>query len=304
MDGLPPELRHVSFAGVDSRRVRARPLSPLELEPPWPGQLTAPPRQTAADRFARRVIAAAGIDAEIYLASSLQRRVPASLRALRAPSLESAHDAFTRRRERLPASLSSLLVGVTSFFRDAAAFEALRLSVLPALAEQSGTIRIWSAGCSSGPELYSVAMLLDEAGLLDRAHLLGTDCRLDAIALARAGQYSDAEIESLPQPMRASYVERSGSQWRVAGRLRARIHWRVADLSSVTEPGPWDLILWRNMAIYLTRDAAARMLAALTGALHHNGFLMLGTAERPPARVLTNVATCLYQPCGAVDGVR
>ncbi len=93
------------------------------------------------------------------------------------------------RPDLLPAAVGSLLIGVTEFFRDPAVFEAVRARVVPELAARGrGPLRIWSAGCSSGEELYSLAILLAEAGLLAGSFLLGTDCRIEAVRQARSGR--------------------------------------------------------------------------------------------------------------------
>src|SRR5207248_1961585 len=117
-------------------------------------------------------------------------------------------------------AIGTLVIGVTSFFRDAAVFKHLAEHVLPALPRANP--RIWSAGCSDGGELYSVAMLMAELGLLEGAVLLGSDCRPPAVACAREGRYDLAAVRDVPSCCAERYLEpHSSTQARISRRLRA-----------------------------------------------------------------------------------
>jgi chemotaxis protein methyltransferase CheR len=212
------------------------------------------------------------------------------------------------------------LIGVTEFFRDRAVFEGVRTEVLLRLAGRAGTLRVWSAGCSTGEEVYSMAILLAEAGLLERSWLLGTDCRSDAIQQAHDSIYGAAALEPLDESIRAKYFEpvddgrsrrvcethqydqASGGwcvartlRWRPVDALRRQIHWKVADVSRTVETGPWDIILCRNLAIYLKAEPAAKICTRLADALRPGGFLIAGRAGRPRAGLgLLFIRHCIY----------
>lgn len=250
-----------------------------------------------AKEFLRYVLARAGLDADRYQSRPLQRRLPACLRALRVQTIAQARALLDDRPDLLAPAVNSLLIGVTAFFRDAAVFEALRTQVLPDLLSRTpGPLRAWCAGCSSGQELYSLAILLVEAGRLDGAVLLGTDCRPTALETAREGRYAAKDLESVPSELRDRYFQSENGVWRVVPRLRAAVEWKTADVLAGPEPGPWDLILWRNAAIYLTPAGAGAAWRHLAGVLRPGGFLVTGPAERPTADVpLTFVRRCLYR---------
>jgi chemotaxis protein methyltransferase CheR len=277
--------------------------------------------------------------ARSYRPDALGRRLPACLRALKVHSAEEARQLLLRRPELLPAALSALLIGVTEFFRDRAVFEGIRTEVLPRLAGRDGTLRVWSAGCSTGEEVYSMAILLAEAALLERSWLLGTDCRGDAIGRARESQYCAAAIQALDASIRTTYFEpiegdgggfakaasrqerlsREASsvpvcpafgsrdrrvsrtlRWRPVAALRGRARWKVADLTRTVEIGPWDMILCRNLAIYLERGSAAAIWQRLADALRPGGLLVVGKAERPPAGIgLLPLRRCIYRKTDA-----
>jgi chemotaxis methyl-accepting protein methylase len=215
---------------------------------------------------------------------------------LQTHSKDAAYRLLTQRRDLLPVAVAALVIGVTEFFRDQAVFHAFRDHVLPVLAAGDRPLRVWSAGCSSGEELYSLAILLSQAGLLDRSFLLGTDCRGDAIEQARAAEYRASAVEHLEPSIRSRYFEAKGSHWLARESLRRTIHWKVADLTQRIEEGPWDVILWRNLAVYLNPDPVAAINGHLARVLAPGGFLIVGKAEHPPASLgLSFVSRCIYQ---------
>jgi chemotaxis methyl-accepting protein methylase len=168
-----------------------------------------------------------------------------------------------------------------------------------------GRLRVWSPGCSDGAELYSVAILLDELGLLDRCELLGTDCRADAVERARAGAYDAHAVRCVPPDLLARHFTTDADRrtWRVSPRLRAAARWRTADVLNVCEPGVWDLVLCRNLAIYLQPEAAGELWRRLEAAVRPGGVLALGKAERPGSgRRFTPAGPCLFRRSGAADG--
>ena len=153
------DLQHISFQGVPcappGERCVPASARPAAQDPPSP-----------ADAFAGWVLRQAGLEGRTYRSGVFARRVPACLRALKAGSFGSARAILERRPELLPLALDTLLIGVTAFFRDREVFDDIRDVLVPRLAVLGRPPRAWSAACSSGAELYGLAILLDEAGLL------------------------------------------------------------------------------------------------------------------------------------------
>ncbi len=292
------DLRHISFEGTNPLP-RHRPRShPASADPLTPHSIAAGRDTDAA--LARWILTRAGLDGNAYRAESLRRRIPACLRALKVRSEDEARRRIADRPALLPVAVDTLLIGVTEFFRDPDVFETLRRHVLPALAA-CRPLRVWSAGCASGAELYTVAGLLADAGLLDGALLLGTDCRADAIREARDGTVS-APPNSIPSEalLRNHFVALSPGRWQPANRIRERIQWRLGDVLRGAEPGPWHLILWRNVAIYLDPGPAAEVCDRVSAELAAGGFLVLGKAERPAGLPdMLPAGRCIYRKCGA-----
>lgn len=192
--------------------------------------------------------------------------------------------------------LSALLIGFSGFFRDAEVFQSIGHKVLPQLHALNRPLRVLSVGCSSGQELYSLAMLLAEHGLLSRAEFVGIDCRSDAIRAAREGVFPHALVADVPEPWRSRYFAPAVGGARIQTHLRSHTHWQVMDATAGLPPGPWDLILCRNLFIYLQPRTMQTMLARMIDHLTLLGFLVVGKAERPPASLgLKPVGRCIYR---------
>lgn len=243
----------------------------------------------------------AGVSIDHYRTAVLQRRAGACLRAVRCGSCAEALAAARQDPAKAERLLDALMVGVTSFFRDPLVFSALKRRWSRQANEDAPADRPWSVvsvGCSDGAELYSCAMLLDSLGLLDRVRLLGTDCRPGAIRTARAGLYKPEWVEELGQTMGAAYFESQDGLVRVREPIRAACAWGVRDAMDQHGTSAHDVILCRNLAIYLTADGAGRLWAHLAGQLRPAGLLVVGRAERPPADLFRKVGPCMYERTG------
>jgi chemotaxis methyl-accepting protein methylase len=289
------DLRHVHFEGVEARpRVRA---------PHAPDSAAREAAREAAlvpiDPFVVWLFERFGLDAAAYDPRSLRRRLPACLRALAVETPAAGRARLEDDPTRLPAALRAMLVGVSGFFRDKTVFRGLGEQVLPALGAPRSGLRVCALGASEGQELYSVAMLLADAGRLDGSDLLGVDVRPDAIAFASAGSYSTEQLAGLsPEILDRHFVPTAtGACLRSA--VRARTRWLAGTIFAPPEDGPWDLVLFRNVGIYLSVAAHGRAWAAIRERLAPGGVVVTGTAERPPASTgLKPVAPCAYAESG------
>ncbi len=185
------------------------------------------------------------------------------------------------------ATVVAMATHETMFFRDRTPFEALRDDVLPTLlAARSNLrrVRIWSAAASMGQEAYSIAMILhDMRSLLEgwAVQIVGTDISPAAIARARAGTYSTFEVQrGLPVRHLLDHFTPTGAEWVIAPELRDMVEFRVMNLLEDFGPlGSFDLILCRNLAIYLDPPTKTALFERLAGVLAPDGRLCLGTSE-------------------------
>lgn len=181
--------------------------------------------------------------------------------------------------------VEALLNNETSFFRDMAMFEGLRDNILPAFRASRGDmkrLRIWSAGCSTGQEAYSLSMLLaDDGAAWDgwRIDVLGTDVSAATVTRARRGAYSQFEIQrGLPVRTMLRCFTQVEDEWIIDPKLRDYVRFGVHNLMDAA-PGRFDLILCRNVLMYLQPAARRSVFDRLATALEPGGVLMLGAGE-------------------------
>lgn len=178
--------------------------------------------------------------------------------------------------------LDAVSVGETHWLRNPPQMHALVDSVLPALAGRGRPIRIWSAGCATGEEVYSVAMLALEAGIRD-VEVLGTDICLTSLKLAREGVYQERMIAMVDEVRRGRWLQPvSEGHWRVNDHLRKVVRFELQNLASDPipyAPGTIDLVLCRNVTIYLAREVTVALMGRIREAIANDGTLLLGHSE-------------------------
>ena len=190
-------------------------------------------------------------------------------------------------RDLADATVFAMATHETMFFRDRQPFEDLRTTILPRLLEARADrrrLRIWSAAASTGQEAYSVAMILREMGAaLDgwTVEILGTDISPAAIERARAGSYSSFEVQrGLPVRCLLAHFSPDGLAWTISPELREAVQFRVLNLLDFFgHLGRFDLILCRNLAIYLDGPTKTSLFERLADALLPGGLLCLGGTE-------------------------
>jgi chemotaxis protein methyltransferase CheR len=183
--------------------------------------------------------------------------------------------------------VEALLNNETYFFRDRLPFDLLSHQALPALAQrraQSRRLRIWSAGCSTGQEVYSLAMLFEEEPqkwLGWTIDILGTDVSEGVIERARAGTYSQFEVQrGLGIQQMIKWFEEGSDGWRANQAVRRPVRFQVHNLlEQPPRPGEFDIILCRNVLLYLNEATRAKAFDRLASALAPDGWLMLGAGE-------------------------
>lgn len=209
-------------------------------------------------------------------------RLTAALRARQAVTGLSAHAYVDRLRtdgRERQQLLERLTVQETSFFREEAQLTAFATHVLPALG--SGPLTVWSAGCATGQEPYSLAMLLTEAGVTDFT-IVASDVSQQALERTRRGIYRDNELRGLTLNRRDRFFTRVDGGWQIAAELRARlrlVHHNLAADPPPVGPGECGAIFCRNVFIYLRRDRIASCVGRFYDRLARNGVLFLGVSE-------------------------
>lgn len=185
--------------------------------------------------------------------------------------------------------IDAITTNETLFFRDTAPFDLLRHRIVPDLIDrrrQTGAarIRIWSAACSTGQEVYSLAILLKELlGDPDRygVRLIGTDISNDAIIRASRGWYNATEIaRGLSEPLRDKYFIRARDGWQIRDEIRGIASFKHLNLmSDLSALGKFDIIFCRNVAIYFNESDKVSLFRRIQRALEPNGYLVIGAME-------------------------
>ena len=198
-----------------------------------------------------------------------------------------------------------LTVGETHFFRVAPQMEALRHVILPDLLKQHAADRrlaVWSAGCSTGEEPYTLAMLLrEQLPAVDpwTIQLLATDLSHQSLARAREAHYGAWSFRSTPEAIRQRYFARETTGWRLSDAVRRMVNFAHMNIASDTLPEAFsdrrcfDLIVCRNVTIYFSPDATQRLYQRFADLLAPGGWLMLGPSDPPPAKTVPLEATYL-----------
>ncbi len=184
--------------------------------------------------------------------------------------------------------IDAMTTNETSFFRDSAPFESLRDAVLPELVGHRSAVRtlnVWSAGCASGQEPYTIAMLwrerFPELSKTWRFRLLATDISLAMLERAEAGRYSKFEVNrGLPAEYLQRYFHKDGEHWVVNQELKAMVEFRALNLNEAWPPLPaMDVIFLRNVLVYFDISTRKRILGQIRSVLRTGGYLFLGGSE-------------------------
>jgi two-component system, chemotaxis family, CheB/CheR fusion protein len=227
-----------------------------------------------------------GFDFTGYKRTSLMRRVRHRMDQAGHESYEEYLDVLQASSDEFAALFNTILINVTAFFRDPPAWEVLRDEVIPSmLAERSPTdsIRVWSAGCASGQEAYTLAMVLAEAIGVDefrqRVKIYATDIDEEALTEARAATYDAKAVESVPAELLARYFEPVNGRYTFRKDLRRAVIFGRNDIVKDAPISRVDLLVCRNTLMYLNADTQRNVLSRLHFALAPQGTLFLGHAE-------------------------
>lgn len=208
--------------------------------------------------------------------------------------------------------VAEVTVGETYFFRDRAQCELLRDVVLPSVSAGHARVSMWSAGCASGEEAYTLAALAAEAGIADRCAVVGSDASSRAIDTARLAVYGPWSLRATTAAEKAAHFQQQAGQWEVTDQLRQQVRFVQRNLlDGPPPPGRFQVVLCRNLLIYLTRPAVRRAAEILTAALTPDGWLVTAAGDPPldasgleSVRTRHGLAYRRAQPAASPDAAR
>ncbi len=225
-------------------------------------------------------------DFSLYKPSTLRRRIARRIAVTRSRDAGEYLKALYRDTQEVQALFQDLLIGVTSFFRDPDAFAYLKDNALPDLLagkREGDSLRVWVPGCATGEEAYSVAILLNEymqaADAPLAMQIFGTDIDPQAIEKARSGEYLENIAADLSAQRLKRYFTKEGSRYRVKREIREEVVFAEQNLLRDPPFSDLDLLVCRNLLIYLKAEAQDRLIPLFHYILRKNGILFLGNSE-------------------------
>lgn len=246
-------------------------------------------RQEATDHLAQicaLLRMRTGHDFSGYKDKTVARRVQRRMQVLQIDEVPDFIERLRKDPHEVDALLQDLLIGVTNFFRDPPAFEALERQIIPRLFEGKGaddTVRVWVPGCSTGEEAYSFAILLREhmpkAQTAPKLQIFASDIDEQSLQVARIGRFPSTIAKDIPQARLERYFVREDGTYRIASDLREICLFSSHNLLRDAPFSKLDLIACRNLLIYLTPELQNRLIPLFHYALNDGGYLFLGTSE-------------------------
>jgi two-component system, chemotaxis family, CheB/CheR fusion protein len=225
-----------------------------------------------------------GIDFSYYKENTIIRRIERRLSINRFERLEDYLVLLSESEKEKEILYRELLIGVTRFFRDEAAFEVITNSVLPKILETGQKqLRIWSVACSTGEEVYSLAMIikdyLDEKNLNAEVKIFATDIDKQSLELAGQAFYPESIVSDVDQTLLAKYFVKREGGYQVSETLRKMAIFATHDVLNDPPFSKMDMIVCRNLFIYFKPDSQSRVLNIFQMALKPSGFLFMGSSE-------------------------
>lgn len=260
-----------------------------------------------------------GVDLSLYSRAHVDKSISERMAVLGVQELTGYYHFLKQQDEEPVALLDSVLINVSSFFRDPLVFELLNRRVLPQLAgrcvvEPCARLRIWSAGCAGGEEPYSLAILIRQLQETRyprlRAHLFATDMDRTALDTAARARYPRESLTEVRVGLLDRYFVPEGEAYRLRDEIVSMVRFSQHNLTSQEGSAPpdsvfgsFDLILCRNVLIHISREAQVLVLRSLGQALASGGYLVLGPAEASNVQSLTGMTrisrTChIWQKLG------
>jgi chemotaxis protein methyltransferase CheR len=223
-----------------------------------------------------------GIDCSRYKENYLKRRIAARMRAVGMGTYAEYSGYLDRVADEYPRLKDRITVNVTEFFRDQDVYSYLRSTLLPPLAEkcrqENRPLLVWSAGCSSGEEPYSLAILLSELGGCEFS-VLATDIDDACLARAREGRYLAEALEKADIGQGSRWFKRDADEAVVVDAIKQRVRFERHNLFADPPPSSMDLVLCRNVMIYFSRELQQRLLESFHAALREGGYMLPGKTE-------------------------
>lgn len=224
-------------------------------------------------------------DLDQYKDRCIRRRIAKRLRSCKVVDVASYLKRLEMDRDELDTLLATISIHVSQFFRNPDTYRILEQKILPDLCRRARSagrteLTLWSAGCASGEEPYSLALLIDDMNVRDlKINILATDVSEPILAAARCGTFEALRLKEVPPEVLNEYFHGNNGHYQVIERIRNQVEFRQHNIMTASHYPPADMILCRNVMIYFTREEQERILSRFAATLPEHGALVLGRSE-------------------------
>jgi len=250
------------------------------------------------DDFKRGVMELTAINLSSYKERQMKRRIDALISRSGYNGYKDYFDALTLNSVILEKFVDYLTINVSEFYRNPEQWKALEQQILPDLLKRHGSIKVWSAACSTGEEPYSLIMLLSTFTSLNSIKILATDIDVAAIKKARTGIYTGKSLETLPLVHKDAFFRQQNGFFMLDSKIKDCVEFRQHDMLREPFSGKFHLILCRNVMIYFTEEAKEELYRKFHDSLERDGVLFVGSTEQiifPQRYNLKPIRTYFYK---------
>jgi len=259
-----------------------KPESKIDFGSFVPTPKTNVPSEAEFSSFKKKISTLIGLDLFNYKDAQMERRIVSLMNRNNIYKLDEYYNTMASRKEKLDEFINMLTINVTEFFRNNDKFEELEQKYIPEMLKKYGSLKIWSAGCSCGAEIYSVAMILDRLNVLDKCTLVASDFDTNIINRAKSGIYSKFEA-GVVRPEYKKYfkpMDDAGEKIQVDPKLTSKVIFERRDLLNGNFDKNFHIIICRNVVIYFKDEAKDKLYADFYNSLVQGGILFIGSTER------------------------
>lgn len=231
--------------------------------------------------FKKSIFDRTGIDLSLYKEAQMKRRLIALRDKRSFGTFSDYFRALTKNPELLTEFLDRMTINVSEFYRNPSRWDVLEKKIIPLLAEDRSSLKVWSAACSTGEEPYSLSMMLaDYKKNVSRFSILATDLDQQVLEQAKKGFYFEKAIKDVPNDKKARHTIKDELGIRVSDSVKKHVTFKKQNLLSDHFETDYDLIVCRNVMIYFTEEAKAVLYQKFSKALRKGGVLFVGSTEQ------------------------
>lgn len=231
--------------------------------------------------FCEKLKVLTGIDLSLYKEAQMKRRLTSLFEKKGFKSFQDYYQHVAADRDALHELLDRMTINVSEFYRNYKRWEVLQTKILPELIKKnSGTIKVWSAACSTGEEPYTLAMILSQLLPSVKFSVLATDIDDNVLARAKLGVYHERSLNEVPPDVKRKFFKQEADYYSVDESIKKSVTFKKHNLLADSFDTNFDLIVCRNVLIYFTEDAKDMLYQKFSNALKQNGILFVGSTEQ------------------------